>query len=79
MLYYKMSCCGNNKVDQLKQVYTQHISGGPTGPSGSTSNSTKPIIGSNGSPFSNYSTDYKPVMSPNGKFVKYVREPRKET
>jgi len=71
-----MSCCSNNKVSQLQQIYTQSTrpSAGPSG----NSNTNKPIVG-NGSPFSNYSTEYKPVMSPNGKFVKYVREPKKET
>lgn len=72
-----MSCCGNNKVDQLKQIYTQSTPTLSAGPSGN-SNTNKPIVG-NGSPFSNYTTDYKPVMSPNGKFVKYVRELKKET
>lgn len=72
-----MSCCGNNKVDLLKQIYNQPNVSGPSGPFGSSNSTNKPIIG-NGSPFSN-NTEYKPVMSPNGKFVKYVREPKKET
>jgi hypothetical protein len=72
-----MSCCGNNKVSQLQQIYTQSTPTLLAGPS-SNSTTTKPIVG-NGSPFSNYSTEYKPVMSPNGKFVKYIREPKKET
>jgi hypothetical protein len=74
-----MSCCGNNKVDQLKQIYTQSTPSNVSGPSGpSGPKSSKPIIGK-GSPFSNNTTDYKPVMSPNGKFVKYIRESKKET
>jgi hypothetical protein len=44
----------------------------------SSPSTNKPIIGK-GSPFSNNTTDYKPVMSPNGKFVKYTRELKKET
>lgn len=72
-----MSCCGNNKVDQLKQIYSnQNIQVGPNNPF--NGNNTKPIIGK-GSPFSNNTTDYKPIMSPNGKFVKYIRELKKET
>ena len=64
-----MSCCGNNKIDQLKQIYTQPVnSSNPF-----NTNTNKPIVKS--SPFSN--TDYKPIMSPNGKFVKYVRELKK--
>lgn len=73
-----MSCCGNNKVSQLQQIYTQSIPTLLAGPSSNSTTTNKPIVG-NGSPFSNYSTEYKPVMSPNGKFVKYVREPKKET
>ena len=69
-----MSCCGNNKVDLLKQIYSQSIVTETL--SGSIPISTKPMVGK-GSPFSN-TADYKPVMSSNGKFVKYIREPRKK-
>lgn len=65
-----MSCCGNNKINELKQIYNIQ-------PIGSNTSTVKPVIGK-GSPFSNYSVDYKPIMSPNGKFVKYVRESKKE-
>lgn len=68
-----MSCCGNNKVDQLKQIYNTQTNTNPF----NNGKDVKHTIGK-GSPFSN-SPEYKPVMSPNGKFVKYVREPKKQT
>lgn len=64
-----MSCCGNNKIDQLKQIYNIPE------PTNQTNNIT-PVVGK-GSPFDNYTTEYTPVMSPNGKFVKYVRNSKK--
>lgn len=71
-----MSCCGNNKVDQLKQIYNTTLVAGPSNPF--NNGNLKPVVGK-GSPFDNYVTEYKPVMSSNGKFVKYVRESKTET
>ena len=71
-----MSCCGNNTVNNLKQIYKTPGPGPGPGSSVQQFNNNKLLLNKK-SPFDNYITDYKPVLTANGKFVKYIREIRK--
>lgn len=65
-------CCGNRTVQNLIRVSeTQNQS-----PFNNNNNNTKILI-SNKSPFGEPVIDYKPVMTANGKFVKYTRSEKK--
>ena len=62
-----MSCCGNNNIQNLNKIYSQVSNPTPSpGP-------FRSLVGK-GSPFNNYSLDYKPILTANGKFVKYTRQ-----
>lgn len=63
-------CCGNRTVQNLIRV-------SETQKSSPFNNNNTNVVISNKSPFGEPVVDYKPVMTANGKFVKYTRPEKK--